>query len=637
MLLWWVTLLTCRHGIYGFGLVATHHRLDRVSRRYGSLDYEYIPPTASSNQDMLVVGDWLSLPSSYPDDTPAGLRGEAIRSALRSRHSCVGWAGGFDAGVVQIQGPGTRDFLNNKLTQTFPLTTKNNVDTTTENYYCYYTEACLLTPRGRVVDRLGVAWNFASQQNEDGWAILIPSRGHTARALFDRLNPFIFPLDQIQLTCLDNNAAADKNSSPACHSFSLAAVNRHNVQTCWEEWICPALRKRGALPSADHWPLPESNQCLKIPFAHDDASSFLLVVPNSGLPAHAGAGYTLFFLGAMAPWGNEIWNDLCHNDESNVVVAGARELESLRIESGQPAFGYEMTGALEKEDTTDSSPTKTTTPASPLELHLMDTTVRLDKGCYLGQEGVASQYKNPRGPPRTLYQVVFPDDDNLYEHQSRGERRSSAALDNDTRVPVRGDTLYALGSNEQILVGTLTSVAEPSSTGESAIRALALVRRADSIIKQMHTLGLELGMTTSPETATTEDVFDNNNNNNNNPDTGIHFPPPLKDPLDGLEVIVGGTFTVGRLETVPIRRRPKSNSMFGDDEVSKFVENLPDANNDILDISYQTTEDAPMVTEMTAAAKAKDDAAEAQRKAEKLKLLQKRAEEALARRKQKKN
>jgi hypothetical protein len=42
-------------------------------------------------------------------------------------------------------------------------------------------------------------------------------------------------------------------------------------------------------------------------------------------------------------------------------------------------------------------------PPSPLELHL-EAIVDLQKGCYQGQEGIASVLKNPCGPPRALYQ-----------------------------------------------------------------------------------------------------------------------------------------------------------------------------------------------------------------------------------------
>ena len=255
--------------------------------------------------------------------------------------------------------------------------------------------------------------------------------------------------------------------------------------------------------------------------------------------------------------------------------------------------------------------------------------VDLDKGCYLGQEGVASQYKNPRGPPRTLYHVVFDDDNNLYEHQTRGERvgrrRPGQQRPNDTRVPVPGDVLYVLGSNEQIAVGTLTSVAEPSSTGEAAVRALALVRRADSVAQQMRTLELEFPLPPSAPSPNAEEQ-----------DVDMVLPPPLHDPLDGLEVIVKGTFTVGRLETVPIRRGRRAANVF-DNVVPEFVKNLPgeDQQNDIIDVSSRVVKDTSAAAAV--AMKAAAEQAEAMRKAEKMAQLQKRAAEALARRKQQKN
>jgi len=245
----------------------------------------------------------------------------------------------------------------------------------------------------------------------------------------------------------------------------------------------------------------------------------------------------------------------------------------------------------------------------------------MEKGCYLGQEGVASIIKNPRGPPRTLYAVVFDDDCNTYETQSRGD---GSELENLTKAPRPGDALFALGSNGKLNVGTLTSVAEPGGTGKRCIVALALVRRADSIMKQMKELDLEIYR--DSENIVDVDSF-----------SGIIEPPPL-DPLDGLEVIIGESFTTGKLKMVPVRGLRRGRNIFDEkisvddyfDEESPVA--TPEASNEQgsenkADLA-QTQADAEKAAEEAEAA-----AAEARRKTEKMEMLRKRAEEAMARKK----
>jgi hypothetical protein len=77
--------------------------------------------------------------------------------------------------------------------------------------------------------------------------------------------------------------------------------------------------------------------------------------------------------------------------------------------------------------------------------------------------------------------IVFEGDGNIYQHQSEGDK-SDFEIDKDPRP---GDKLLVLGSNEEIQVGVITSIAEPQSTGELTIVGLGLIRRPDSILKQM--------------------------------------------------------------------------------------------------------------------------------------------------------
>eukprot|EP00980_Cylindrotheca_fusiformis_P015873 scaffold4637_cov128-Cylindrotheca_fusiformis.AAC.44 len=533
-----------------------------------SVDYEYIPPNPDAKPDQ---DTYYPLTSSYATGTPAAMRGEAVRSALLSGR-CVGWDLSSEesmsmGGVLKIQGKGTRVFLNNKLTKSF--------DTRSS-----YQEACMLDAKGRVVDRLRVS--FVDEET----AYLLTSPGHTSQELLQRLDPFIFPLDQVELTNLEDTFI-----------LTLCSIQREHVEKALLEQM---------LPKDQSFQFPaRADECVKWEF---DQTTSVVVLPSTGLPTVAGVGYTLIFFGNNAKTvGSELWKELISdaNPEGPIDV-GPLEYETLRIEAGLPAYNKEIGKKFK---------------ASPLELH-WDDTINLDKGCYLGQEGIASMLKNPRGPPRTLYSVVFDDDVNIYESQSRGDRSN---VENKTKPPQPGQALYALGSNEELLVGTLTSVAEASGTGDRCIVGLGLIRRADSILKKMKEMDLEIFREPRDFIDITES-------------SGRIEPPPL-DPLDGLEVIVEGTFTVGKIKMVPSRRLPRGTNMFDHEvQVEDFkFEPFPqtpaaksteteDDDRDLADIQESAEK---------AAAEAEAAAADARRKAEKMEILRQRAKEAMARRKNK--
>jgi hypothetical protein len=122
--------------------------------------------------------------------------------------------------------------------------------------------------------------------------------------------------------------------------------------------------------------------------------------------------------------------------------------------------------------------------------------------------------------------------------------------------------------------------------------------------------------------------------------SGMIQPPPL-DPLDGLEVIVGGTFTVGKLKMIPSRRLRPGRNLFYENLVVKM---LP-GGEDILTSPPASTEEEEEEEEdleqikadaEKAAVEAEAAAGDAQRKAEKMEMLRKRAEDAMAKRKKKK-
>ncbi|CAJ1940102.1 unnamed protein product [Cylindrotheca closterium] len=569
------------------GSVSRQTLLSSSSPQPSDFDFEYVSPNPEISPDEGIFTTPLS--SVYPPGTPAGMRGEAVRSAIRSGR-CVGWDLSTEAtlspgGALKIRGKGTRTFLNNKLTQSFSAETASSS----------YQEACFLDPKGRVVDRLRVALV------DDETAYVLTSPGHTSEDLLKRLDPFVFPLDEITLENVQD-----------CFLMTLASVQREHVQKVLMEQF---------LPKDGSFSFPTLSDEAVTWTYNDDIS--VVVLPSVGLPPVAAVGYTMIFHGNGAKdliskeWATLIGDD---NPDGPIGIGGL-EYETLRIEAGMPAYGQEI-GSKEVK-------------ASPLELH-WENTINLEKGCYLGQEGIASILKNPRGPPRTLYSVIFEDSTNLWETQSRGDR---SGIENLTHPPRVGQTLYALGSNEELLVGTLTSVAEAAGTGDPTIVGLAMVRRADSIRKKMDEMGIEIFK--EPQ-----DIFDVTES------SGMIEPPPL-DPLDGLEVVVEGTFTVGKLNMVPSRRFRKGKNMFDidivvedfecgpqisyapttDDEAetgSDDDDNDDDDDDEALDFSKIQAEAEAAEKEAEAAA------AEARRKAEKMEMLRKRAQEAMAKRKQKK-
>jgi glycine cleavage system aminomethyltransferase T len=533
-----------------------------------SFDYEYIPP------DVKVPAPFSSnLSSAYPPGTPAGLRGEAVRSALRSGR-CIAWVlddSSLSQGWIGVKGKGTTDFLNNKLSQSFSTSSHSFVRT------------CLLTAKGRVMDQVCVAIESDEQ------AYLLTSPGHAASELYNRLDPLIFPMDQVKL----------EQYSPQI--LTLISTKLEHVQEAITRFVMPLVSEWNKFPS--------QTESL---FASDK----LVVLPHAVLPGCAGQGYTLILEKDL---GERVWQALTSegNPEGPIGI-GALEYETLRIEAGLPAFGAELTGG-------DKS--KRVTAPGPLELH-WETFLDINKGCYLGQEGVASVLKNRRGPPRLLYSVVFDDDSNMYDHQSGVDKE-----DNLTVLPQVGQELFVLGSNEEIAVGTLSSVAEPGGTGERTIVGLALIRRADSVLKQMKGMNLEVGESSFRET---------------DPAGGDGMiPPPPLDPLDGLEVIVGGTFTVGRLRMVPSRQFRMGRNMFEDmhgyeppEEEGSVMGFMNSAKREVsvLDVREEEEDDLEKAMEEVKKAKVEAEAAaaEAKRKEEKMEMLKKRAEEAMARRRKEK-
>mmetsp|Transcript_42475 Transcript_42475/g.43249 ORF Transcript_42475/g.43249 Transcript_42475/m.43249 type:complete len:271 (+) Transcript_42475:27-839(+) len=93
-----------------------------------NVSYEYLPPNPDAQPGSFHTP---TLKSSYPKGTPAGLRGEAVRSALITTERCIGWDLSTNeessmGGLLQISGRGTIDFLNGKLTTSIDSNNNNS-------------------------------------------------------------------------------------------------------------------------------------------------------------------------------------------------------------------------------------------------------------------------------------------------------------------------------------------------------------------------------------------------------------------------------------------------------------------------------------------------------------------------------
>ncbi|KAL3784970.1 hypothetical protein ACHAW5_010422 [Stephanodiscus triporus] len=568
------------------------------------------------------------LSSAYDPRLPASLVGEAVRSAMRSdRGVCLDFSRdryssnnndnadsttassttGRSVSVVAMRGRGTRTFLDAKFSGSVPrppggggIGTRTSSSSSSSSSRRIRTgrafETAFLTAKGRVIDRLLVLYfpsNGANSEEgeEEEEAFLITSPGNDGTGLYDRLSSTIFPMDGVTLTPARSGTTA---------VLTLACSTVENARTSFENNV------RGTLTgTTSPFEFPEDGTCdhYRVPGSGGTTSSYtdVYVVRHAFLSPEICHGYTLLFRegGDDSGFGNAladgVWRDLTdENNDRGPVGIGALEYDTLRVEAGLPGFGNEMTGDGtrgrrgatdatddDEEENDDDDSASYNAKSNPLELHmrgLIDT----DKGCYQGQEGVASVLKNKRGPPRQLYQVVFYDSENDFRggddddddddaaggagfgllstdgrmlsefRKLKGERTGGTALPNDTRQPRPGDDVYVLGSNDSIPVGKIS---------DAKTIALALVKRPGPILSAMKERGLELPRWWEDVADDDRDEDDDADNRdvarmgiaNERGGSGIMRPPPL-DPLHNLEVVLGGAYTVGRLASVPGRR-----------------------------------------------------------------------------------
>lgn len=594
------------------------------------------------------------LQSSYDVSLPASLRAEAVRASLRSdRGACIDFTSknsGRTVGVLKVTGKGTINFLNNKLSNTFNYKNLSNFEMESnerkiEKSIGTVIRAGLLTSKGRIIDKLLVPLYKSSVSSSEVEAYMITSPGHGSKQLFDRLDPFIFPLDGIKLKDM---CSSEKESCTRVLTFVSTSIDV--VQKCIIQNVLPVLTSCGlndiSFPSK-----PE--ECTR--YLVSDASNEVLelqIMRESFLPENAVVGFTFiiteFKNAEISSVAQNIWMRCI--SEKNIhgpVELGALEYENLRIESGMPGYGFEMTGAMEKmkSKSADHFSSVRASKASPLELFLHDI-VDTNKGCYQGQEGIAALLKNKRGLPQILYSVFFPDEDNLYEGQQDEDDYliDSKRVENRTKLPATGDELYVLGSNGKIKVGTITSISEPGGTSMREIVGLALLKRPDAILKQMNELNIRISR---------DNIFDPTNQWSQPGDdisSGIIMPPPLDD-IDGLEVVIGNSFTRGYIRPIPAKRLRKGENLFmveqwsmldngsssgsttGFINPSKDVEVQKDNDFELVRNDIESNDEFEEDADLDAAIEdARLAAEEAQRKADKLEMLKRRAEETKDRR-----
>ena len=613
------------------------------------------------------------LSSAYDINLPPSLVGEAVRSALRSnRGVCIDFStdrycynnkGSSTSAsrlvsVIGMRGKGTLSFLDAKFSGSVPKedTIKSSSNNNTgggggERLFGHIRtgnafETAYLTAKGRIIDRLLVLYfptlsSSSSSANNDERegrvtaaeekkimtmedAFVITSPGHDGTNLYDKFSPTIFPMDGVSIShCTTDTTCV----------ITLACSTVQDVRTSFMNNIRSMLTNDDGVS----FDFPEEGKCHHYRISRGgEAFADVYVVRHAFLPSEMCHGYTLLFReecgggnsssssssNRRLTFADEVWHTLTNeNNDRGPVGIGALEYDTLRVESGMPGWGFEMTGDGPKNkkaktpladdnsreanevvgiDDADMYHAK----SNPLELHL-GSLVDINKGCYQGQEGVASILKNKLGPPRQLYQIVFYDSENDFDSSGgnddeyggfgllttnndmltefrklKGEQRKDGTLkQNHTRQPRPGDEIFVLGSNDSISVGKITSVAESNGNGDAKTIALMLAKRPGTILNAIREQGLELPKwwedVRDPDGGDDYDEKDSRggviaNEKIDGGSSGIMRPPPL-DPLHNLEVVIGGTYTVGRMVAVPGRRYGVK-SKRGDDVVSSLLD-----------------------------------------------------------------
>ena len=416
--------------------------------------------------------------------------------------------------VVKMNGQGAKPFINAKFSQSVPTTANTNIvgscnnnlqlsDKTQLVRKGYAFESAYLTSKGRTIDRLSV---LAFPSNDKGEmsmedAFLVTSPGNSGSALYNELSPLVFPMDKVKLTDCSSSSPSSSSSSSSSEMnvIILACSTLNDAQTSFNNNILNLLMNDDSY--SQKFEFPTENVCHHYRVAGDETgvgtstTTDVYMMQHTFLSSEICHGYTLLI--EDNNYGDDgsinqpklaiqIWDKLTNEqNEKGPVGVGSLEYDTLRVEAGLPGFGTEMTGDGPKKKkmddesnsvNSDDDDKKYYAKASPLELHLQPL-INTEKGCYQGQEGVASIMKNKRGPPRQLYQAVFYDIENDFDGDGgsggiglmntvdnkelkafQQMKKDADPFPNDTRQPRVGDDIYVLGSDESISVGKISEL-----------------------------------------------------------------------------------------------------------------------------------------------------------------------------------
>ncbi|GAX18255.1 hypothetical protein FisN_20Lh014 [Fistulifera solaris] len=422
--------------------------------------------------------------------------------------------------------------------------------------------AAILNRKGHVLDIVGVASVNAT------YAVVFP----THLNLQEHWGPTIFPLDQVTVEA--------SPSSVQC--ISLFSSRHWHIQKVWER-------------SLRHDKQPSRLSRTKTEYFHQTSQQssssspqVLLTTPGSiWWPSHTVAASYTMLVSSSEPLQKCLFLDdsVASSNNNSPMWLGEREYQALRIVSGQPSFVASVTF-----------------PAATVLEWELSPLVDFEKGCYLGQERVAAQSGNPL--PQSLYQIEFLEEEN----------NDFVSLQ---RWPTGNDTVYVLGTNEELTAGKIVEMAEPASQGTPAMLGLAMVKRANSLLRRMEQLELDVPR---PQT---------------NDDSLVESSSGTRDKLDGLEVIVNGEL-IGRLKTLPFKRLGQDKFLIDDTEQAPDEAVVEMEKSEAVD-ARKETEEMNSSESMPSPTANVDSQAERERKEAKMELLRQRAEEALARRQQKKS
>jgi hypothetical protein len=231
-----------------------------------------------------------------------------------------------------VSGEGTSGFLNSKLSNSFPNKIKGETDKYDINGFKILVEkgemkqAGLLSSKGHVIDVLTTC-SFATHCGLETYVITSP--GHGGSQLFERMNPFIFPLDKVKISDI---CPFDAPSRSRVLTF-IASENEVARRSLMDS-ILPVF-KNWQLESIFSFP-SRKNGCIRYTLPRNNGQSVELVVwEQTVLSTSVSKGYTVLISdkGDEEDLGLEVWDRITAEDNIYGPIAiGPLEYETLRIE-----------------------------------------------------------------------------------------------------------------------------------------------------------------------------------------------------------------------------------------------------------------------------------------------------------------